>query len=120
MRIEPDRLQAVAHLGLAQIFEVDSKALAIGELRVIFALPGKVGIDLDTVTDVADDDERRPAVRWRQGAGVFFRLSLGVEHKHVPSAPGTGLAAIRHIALGRKKIALPGDRLCRRPSSGFA
>ena len=54
LRIEPDRLEAVAHFRLAQIFKIDAKALAIGKLRVVLSLAGEVGIDLDAVTDIAD------------------------------------------------------------------
>ena len=40
-------------LFVAQVFEVDAKGLPVGELGVVLALEGEVGIELDAVTDVA-------------------------------------------------------------------
>ena len=54
--------QTLADLLVPQVFEVDAEALAVGKLRVVLPLPGKVGIDLDAMADVADQDERRPAM----------------------------------------------------------
>lgn len=97
MGIEPYRLEAVAHLWFAQVFEINTKALAVGKLGVVLPLPGEIGIDLDAVADVADEDERRPTMRGRQGAGVFLRLPLGVEHQDVPGAARTPAAAINWL-----------------------
>jgi len=85
-RMEPDFPESLANVVDAKVFEVNSKRLAVRELGVVLALPGRIRVDLDAMPDIADEDERRPAVRGRQRAGLFFRLPLGVEHQHVPGA----------------------------------
>ena len=46
-----------------------------GNCGVVLALPGEVGVDLDAVPDIADDEERRPAVaRLGSALGVVLRL----------------------------------------------
>ena len=61
-RIGPDRVQPVADFGIVQIIEKDPEAPAIGKLDVVFPQPAEVGIDVEAVADVADDQKRRPAV----------------------------------------------------------
>jgi hypothetical protein len=62
-RIEPDLLETFTDFGLAKVLKIDSKVLAIGKLRIILSLPGKIRINLDAVSDVANHNERRPSVR---------------------------------------------------------
>jgi hypothetical protein len=115
LRIEPDRLEAVANLRFAQIFKIDTEALPVGKLRVVFSLASEVGIDLDAVADIADEDEGRPAMRRRQRAGIFLRLPLGIDHQDVPGAACSRLAALRcvlfRVFFRSEEIALSGDGL---------
>jgi hypothetical protein len=111
LRIEPDRPQPLAHLGFAQVFKIDAEILPIRKLRIVFSLPGEIRIDLDAVPDIANKNERRPAMRRRQRAGIFFRLPLGIDHQDVPGAAGAWLAALGCIGLGGEEIVLPGDGL---------
>ena len=103
LRLVPDGLKAIADLRLAQVLEIDAEALAVRKLGVVFSLPGEVGIDLDAMTDIADKDKRRPAVRGWQRAGVFFGLPLGVEHQHVPGAVCAALAAFLRSSISARK-----------------
>jgi hypothetical protein len=70
--------QACPNIGIPQILKVYAKAVAIWELRIIFALSRKIRENFDDMADIADEDEGRPAVFFRQGFGVAFRLGLGV------------------------------------------
>ncbi len=126
-RIEPDFAKAFANLLVAEVFKIDAEGLSVRELSVVLSLPGKIRIDLDAMADVADEDERRPAMRGGQGAGVFFRLAPGVEHQHVPGAicaasaarssgisavnrscwPATLLGALQAALLGLQNEAVP-------------
>ncbi len=101
--VVPDRAQALADVLVAQIVEIDAEAVAVRELRVVLALAGEVGIDLDAVADVADEHERRPAVDAGSALGVVLRLLPGVHHQLVPDAVGAALAArvgVRHEQVG--------------------
>jgi hypothetical protein len=61
VRIEPDEPQALADFRVAKLFEIDAKPLPVWKLRVIFSLAREVGVDLEAMADIADDQERRPA-----------------------------------------------------------
>jgi len=61
-RIIPNQRQPLADVGTPQVFQINAKRLPVGELRVVLPLAGEVGIDLDHMPDVADQDERRPAM----------------------------------------------------------
>jgi hypothetical protein len=62
--------------------------------------------------DIADEDEGRPAMGSRQGAGVLLGLPLGVEHEHVPGAACPAASARFVRRRRRKRVLLAGDRLC--------
>jgi len=64
-RVFPDQPQTLAHRLVAQVFQIDTEVLPVGKLRVVLTLPGEVGVDLDAVPDIANEDEGRPAVAWR-------------------------------------------------------
>ena len=49
--------------GFAQFVEMDAKALAIGELGVVAAFAGEIGIELEAMADIAHHDEGRPFMR---------------------------------------------------------
>ncbi len=50
------------------------------------SMAGKIGVGLDDVPDVADQDEGWPAMFNRQRPSVVFRLAAGIQHQHVPGA----------------------------------
>src|SRR3546814_7358266 len=58
----PDRRQAVAHVLVPQVVEHDPIARTVGKLSVRLSRAGEVGIDLDAVADVRDEQERRSEV----------------------------------------------------------
>ena len=62
VRIEPYQAKPLANVVAAKVFEVNSKALAVGKLRVVFALSRKVGVNLEAMANVANDEEGRPAL----------------------------------------------------------
>ena len=67
MRLLPDALQKRADVVLAQIVQVDAKAVAVGEMAVGAPGAGEVGVKLQAVADIADDDEgRRRMIRIEQ------------------------------------------------------
>src|SRR5262245_39269510 len=94
MRIEPVVLRPVAHSRFTKILKVDAKALTVGKLCVIFTMASEVGIKLDAMAHIADQDERRPTMRRRQRAGILLRLPLGVEHQDVPGAARTSASTV--------------------------
>ena len=79
--------------------KVDAEALTIGELRVVLALAGEVGKDLDHVADIADQDKGRPAIACGKAAGVIHRLRLGIEHQGIPGLARAPPAARRGIGI---------------------
>ena len=93
LRLGPDRTQAGADSGIAQAVRRNRIAGAVRELGVVLSLAGEVGIDLDDITDIDDQDEGRPTVLFRQGAGVILRLPLGGAHRAVPTSGAAGRRA---------------------------
>ena len=73
----------------AQFGQPDAVRARIGEGRVGGAGTGEVGIELDDVADIDDNEKRRPAFRRRQRAGVTLGLAAGALHG-VVEAPGGG------------------------------
>ncbi|MHA6723193.1 hypothetical protein [Sphingomonas sp. RS2018] len=61
VRVQPDGAQTRANRGIVQVVEIDPEARTIRELAVILSLPGEVGEEFQTMADVADDQEGRPA-----------------------------------------------------------
>lgn len=109
VRIEPDRAQPLADVVGAQILEKDPKVLPVGKLRIIFSLAGEIGIELEAMADVANDQEGWPAFRGRERLGVVLRLAPGVDHEDVPGARGRAAAVRgRLLRLGLEEIALLG------------
>ena len=117
LRFEPDRSQTLTCLGLAQVFQINAKALSVWELRVVLSLSGEISINLDAVADIANENEGRPAVRGRQRAGVLFRLTLGVEHEHIPGAARAGPAAFRRIGFAENRSFWPAIALSPLPAA---
>ena len=77
---------------VAQAVERDAEALGVRELAVALAGPAEVGIELEAVADVDDDQERRPAVVDRERLGVALGLTPSALHGDapVPGAPDGG------------------------------
>jgi len=63
----------------------------VGKLDVSFAGSEELGVELDGVTDIGDDDKRRPALGGGKGAGVAFGLVVGGAHGGI-IAGGAALA----------------------------
>src|SRR6185312_1097282 len=106
VRVRPDQPQPLADFLIAQLFEIDAVALAVGELAVVASLAGEVGIDFEGVPDVADDDERRPLVVVRQRPGIVLRLP-----PRRPRTAGSGRPKMSGLSSNRA-FGPPGSRLC--------
>jgi len=101
--IGPDGAQTVAHTLVAQVLKHDPVARPVGELGVCLSGTGEIGIDLDAIADVGDEQKRRPAMIDGERLGVAFGLTLGLHHRLGPSrraAPGgaTGDAGFGGLA----------------------
>jgi hypothetical protein len=109
LRVEPYQAQPLANLLLPEFFEINTKPLPVGKLGVIFPLAGEVGINLKTMADIANNEERGPALGHGQRLGVLLRLLARVQHENVPRA-GSGAPAKRSglFWLGIEKAALRG------------
>lgn len=59
--------------------------MSIGKMIVILPQPGEVGVDLDHVADIDDQQEWRVAVIYRQRAGIILRLPPRSDHHLVPA-----------------------------------
>ncbi len=60
MRVEPNQAQPLADRIIPQVLEEDAETLAIRKLCVILSLPAEIRKHLEAMTNVADDEERRP------------------------------------------------------------
>src|SRR3546814_18084256 len=70
---------------VAQIFQIDAEAAAVGELAIVATLSREVGKDFNRMADVADKDEGRPDMFGGKGAGILFGLFTRVAHPDVPA-----------------------------------
>ncbi|MBC7740521.1 MAG: hypothetical protein H7245_25760 [Candidatus Saccharibacteria bacterium] len=82
--VGPDQAQGFAGLFVAQIVQLDQVAVAIGKLGVALTLAGNVGINLDRMAHFDDQQEGRPAILARYGAGIGVGLIAGAEHGFIP------------------------------------
>ena len=111
MRVEPNQAQPLADRIISQIFKEDAKTLAIRKLCVILALPAEIRENLEAVTNVADNEERRPPFRRGKRLGVILRLLARLHHQDVPGARRRALAAQRDLRLyDAEQIALHWNR----------
>src|SRR3546814_3400411 len=83
--------------------EHDPIARTVGKLSVRLSRAGEVGIDLDAVADVRDEQERRPAMLRRKRLGVTLGLGLRLHHRLRP----TWRAAPRGAPLQARRCCLP-------------
>ena len=90
VRVGPDGTQPATDFGIAQAFQRNGVAPAVGELNVVFSLAGKISVDLDDMTDINDEDEGWPSVFLGKGTGVVFCLPLGSAHYSVPTMSAAG------------------------------
>ena len=63
MRIAPQFDEEFLNVRPGYIVEKDAEALAVGELGVVAALAGEIGVKLETVAHIAHHDERWPFMR---------------------------------------------------------
>ena len=75
-----------------QVFEPDAVRARVGKRCVGGAAAAELGVQLDHVADIDDDEERRPALRRWQGAGVALGLCAGAQER-VVEAFGVGAGA---------------------------
>ena len=113
----PDRTQPVAHGLAVQILQQDAEAAPVREMRVILSLARKVRIDLETIADIADDQERRPAMFRRQvlgiGLGLFARLAHGRDPgiRAAFRRAGLGIAGLDPVQFRLGRVGLGASRL---------
>ena len=112
VRIEPDQAKPFADFLVAKVFQENAIALPIRELGVVLPLSAEVGVNLEAMADVADDQKWRPALRGRQRFRVILGLPAGAHHQDVPGARRRALAAGQIVRFDRgEQVALLGNRL---------
>ena len=100
LRIGPREAEGLAHVGVRQPGEQDAVALRVGERDVGAAGAGELGVELDAVADIHDDEQRRAALAGGQRAGVLLGLPTGLEHGFIPRrAAALGGAFLRGLGL---------------------
>ncbi len=75
MRVEPYQAKALADVFLTEFFQINAKALPVWKLSVVLSLASEVGISLEAMANVANNQEGGPAFRNGQGLGVILRLA---------------------------------------------
>jgi hypothetical protein len=107
-----------ADFGVAQILQPDAEPRGVGELGVLLPCAREIGIDIDAMANIGDQQEGRPAMIDGQRLGIAFGLSLGLEHRRRPTRRSPfrrallqffrrGLAKeIRLAALGRLAVGI--------------
>lgn len=85
VRVSPDQAQAVASLFIPQVVHGDAAAVAIWVLRVALALAGEIGVNLDHMTHVHNQQKRGPAIIARNSTGVAIGLISGAQHGVIPA-----------------------------------
>ena len=75
--IAPDGAEQVAGLLLVQILEMDAVGARIRETLVLPAGAGELGVEIEGMADIADDEKRRPALLRREGVDVALALGVG-------------------------------------------
>ena len=106
MRLLPDALQMRADVVLAQIVHVDAKPVAVGEMAIGAPGAGEVGVKLQAVADIADNDEgRRRMIRIEQ-EDIRLRLLARILHHHVPALRDAALAEIGGLVSEQVRVCL--------------
>ncbi len=116
-RVEPDAAETLADGGVAEIIEAEAEAARIGISLVGAASLGEVGIDLDAVADIDDEEEGRGRFVGGEVAGVALGLAFGAPHGVVPCravADGAGFLLSLDLGAGgdggEREIGLLGFR----------
>ena len=89
-RVEPDGAELRADRGVAQIGEADAIGAGIGEREVGFALLREVGVELEHVADIDDEEKRRRGLGDGEIARVVLGLAAGLDHRIVPRLGAAG------------------------------
>lgn len=84
--IEPDAAQAVADGFVAQILQLEAEGARVGKWQVAFPGLREIGVNLEAVAHIHDDQERRRGFVSGQRAGVAFGLAVGADHGFIPRA----------------------------------
>jgi hypothetical protein len=79
-RVEPDLAQPGSHRLIIQIGQFQAIGTRVGKRRVGGAAAAELGIQLDDMADIDDDQKRRPAFFCRQRAAVTLGLGAGALH----------------------------------------
>jgi hypothetical protein len=110
--VGPDALQPLDHIGIAKVLQTDAEAFAVGEVGIGAARPGEIGIDLEHIADVADDDEGRGRVVSGQAGDIVLGLTPRITHQHIPATfAGGGGSGFNGLEQGWLVIALGCARL---------
>ena len=106
-RLEPQRAQALAHRLVGQVGQLQPVATRVGEGRVGGAAARELGVELDDMAHVDDDEEGRPALGGRQRAGITLGLRAGAHQRVVEALGGRGgLDLLRFEHEGAAAIAI--------------
>ena len=123
--IAPDPAEEIAGFLLVQVFQRDAVGARIGETLILPAGAGELGVKIEGVPDIADDEKRRsPLLRWErvdvslalcvgalegfvEGGGAAFPVTGGnhdgFSEIREERLVGIGLVAVRvHALLGFK------------------
>ena len=77
LRVEPELAQARADRLAVHVGQRDAVRVRVGERRVGGAAAAELGVQLDHMIDIADQEEWRPAFGSRQRSGIGFGLAAG-------------------------------------------
>ncbi len=80
----PNEAQGFARLGFGEIGERDAARARIGESDVVAAFLGEVGVELDNVAHIDDDEEDRRRLVVGKAVCVALGLQESPEHRVVP------------------------------------
>jgi hypothetical protein len=92
VRIGEDKAQALANLRAVEIAEENAVVSGIGKPLVSSAGAGELGVEIEGVANIADDEKRRAAVACREMRDVVAALVIGALEGFVES--GTSPAAV--------------------------
>ena len=95
-RIGPDGAESLADFRLSQILEINAMVLGVGKTEVGAAGASELAVELDDVTDITDDEERRTALMGREVVNVGEGLVVGFFEGDVPLfAPSDTVSGFR-------------------------
>ena len=86
----PDEAEAFADIGVGEVREFDTVRAGVGRLEIVFPFLSEVGVKLDDVSDIDDEEEGRGVFVVGEGAGVALGLTESLKHRAVPSGRAAG------------------------------